>query len=68
MPETDKGYYQKYTVIDNRTGEEVEGRTFTLNLDTDPHAAEALVCYAEAIENENPTLYRDLLDMLAVPV
>lgn len=64
MPENDKGYYQKYTVIDNRTGEEVEGQTFTLNLDTDPAAKVAMQAYAEAIMQDNPTLYADILEMI----
>ena len=65
-PENDKGYYQRYTVIDNRAGEEVDGPTFTLNLDTDPDARVALECYAEAIREKNPALYDDLVDMLGL--
>ena len=68
MPENDKGYYKKYTIIDNRTGDEVDDATFTLNLDTDPDARVALEAYAEAIREKNPSLYQDLMDLLgAVP-
>lgn len=41
MPE-DAGLYKKFTVIDNRTGEEVDEFTFTLKPTTDPMAWAAL--------------------------
>jgi hypothetical protein len=65
MPEN-VGYYQKYTVIDNRTGDPVEGRTFTLNLDTDPFAMGALAAYREAIHEDGGygNLVADLDDIL----
>jgi len=47
MPEN-TGYYKKFIVIDNRTGEEVVGRTFTLKLDSDPFALPALKAYVAA--------------------
>jgi hypothetical protein len=69
MPSTTEGLYQKYTIIDNRTGAVIGDRTFTLNLDTDPDAAVALNAYAEAIRDKNPALYSDLLDWLdSMPV
>jgi hypothetical protein len=45
-------YYKKFTVIDNRTGEEVEERTFTLKIDSDPFAGPALLAYRDAAEVE----------------
>jgi hypothetical protein len=60
MPENDKGFYNKYTVIKNSTGEEVKEETFTFNLETDPHAEVAMLAYADAIEDVNPTLALDI--------
>jgi hypothetical protein len=58
-----QGYWEKYNVIDNRTGEMVKGRTFTFLLDSDPHAEVAMLAYARAIQNENPTLATDIWEM-----
>jgi hypothetical protein len=40
----------RFTVIDNRTGEEYTGRTFTIKVDEDPFAYDALEAYASAAE------------------
>ena len=63
-PQTPRdGYWQKYRVIDNRTGEEVHERTFTIKLDSDPHAAAAMRAYANAVWGDNPTLADELWNM-----
>lgn len=49
MPEN-AGFYKKFTVIDNRTNEEVTERTFTLKIDSDPFAKSALKAYRDAAE------------------
>jgi hypothetical protein len=55
-----KGYYKKFTVTDNRTGEEVDEETFTIKMHSDPHARAALLAYADSVEVENAELARDL--------
>jgi hypothetical protein len=50
MPEN-TGYYKKFTVIDNRTGKEVDEETFTLKLESDPLAPAALRAYIDAAAN-----------------
>jgi hypothetical protein len=59
MPDK-RGYYKKFTVIDNRTGVEYMGRTFTFKVDEDPRARVALLVYANAVRQENPALAADI--------
>jgi len=59
-----KGYYEKFTVIRNDTGEEVKEFRFTLIPSHDPHAGTALRAYADAVEGENPTLAKELRERL----
>lgn len=59
-----KGYYEKFTVIRNDTGEEVTDFRFTLIPSHDPHAEVALRAYADAVEAENPQLARELRERL----
>lgn len=63
MPDS-RGYYEKFTVIRNDTGEEVRGFRFTLIPSHDPHAGTALRAYADAVETENPALARELRERL----
>lgn len=60
-----RGYYSKFTVIRRETGEEVTDATFTLIPASDPHARVALAAYAEACEEDNPGLARDLRELLS---
>lgn len=48
MPEN-KGYYQKFDVT-RKDGKPIEGRTFTLLIDTDPFAPAAMKAYRDAAE------------------
>jgi len=57
-----EGYYKKYTVIDNATGEEYEGRTFTIKIDEDPSAAAALEAYADDTRMRGFEVLADALD------
>lgn len=52
-----QGLYDRYTVIDNRTGQQVEDGFFVLKL-TDPVALKALMTYAEY--TDDPVLATDL--------
>ena len=63
MPD-DKGLYGKYTIINNETGEPVQGFAFVLKPETDPHARWALAAYATSIRDENPKLARDIDNVL----
>ena len=47
-----EGLYEKYTVIDNATGDKVDRFTFTLIPESDDAAVTALRAYAEATSNE----------------
>lgn len=60
-----KGYYEKFTVIRNDTGEEVTEPRFTLIPSHDEHAKAALLAYADSCESENPGLAADLREMAA---
>lgn len=55
-----RGYYEKFTVIDNRTGEVYPYKTFTIKI-SDPHSGPALLAYAGSVRTENPSLFRDLI-------
>ena len=46
MPEN-AGYYEKYNVS-RKDGKPIEGRTFTLEIDRDPFAKDALRAYRDA--------------------
>ncbi len=59
-----KGYYEKYTVIRNDTGEEVKDFRFTLIPSHDLYAGLALRVYAAAVEKHNPTLAKELRERL----
>ena len=48
-----QGLYNKYTVINNETGREVEDWCFVLKPSKDPAAKVALKAYANATENES---------------
>ena len=48
-----KGLFNKYTIINNETGEEVEGSYFVLKPETDKAARNALRIYACLTENKN---------------
>lgn len=63
MPEKNRGYYDKYTVTRNDTGETVAGPTFTLVVTRDPFAYDALRAYADACEDDNPTLAEELREL-----
>lgn len=52
-----KGLYNKYTVINNATGQPVEDFVFVLKI-TDPVARDAMVYYAQA--TDNPELATEL--------
>lgn len=47
----DEGLYNKYTVINNETGKQVEGACFVLRPDRDNAAYGALLLYAELTTN-----------------
>ncbi|MCM3257125.1 hypothetical protein M3664_04920 [Paenibacillus lautus] len=47
-----KGLYKKYTIINNETGQEVEGEYFVLKPENDPAARAALIHYATRTENK----------------
>lgn len=55
-----KRLYDKFTVIDNRTGDRVQDQTFTLIPSRDPAARIAVQAYADTIEADNPDLAADL--------
>lgn len=55
----DRGLYQKYTVTNAETGEEVEG-CFVLKPENDTAARQALLSYALWCEPEQPQLAQDL--------
>lgn len=48
----EKGLYEKYTLINNETGEEVQENFFILKPEKDEAARKALLAYAEATDNE----------------
>lgn len=59
------GFYEKYNVF-RKDGKPV-GRTFTLELDRDPHAIPALEAYVKSLksnDNEAPRLQRALKDLI----
>jgi|SRR5690625_3689085 len=60
-----KGLFNKYTIINNETGKEVEGSYFVLNPETDLAAIDALIAYAKSTQNKE--LAKDIyrwLDLL----
>jgi hypothetical protein len=61
MPTMD-GLHKKFTVIDNRTGEEVDEFTFTLKPESDPMAYAALETYRDAADIEGG--YEELVEDL----
>lgn len=60
-----KGLYGKYR-IEKNDGSPVDPKAvyFTLRLDTDPHAREAIRAYIESCRAEQPELAKDLQDLL----
>lgn len=60
-----KGYYSKFSVFRQDTGERVLDPTFTLIPHHDVHAAVALVAYAASCEADNPGLAEDLRRLAA---
>lgn len=61
----EQGYYKKFTIIRNETGEEVTEDTFTLIPAHDEYAIPALEAYAKACEADNPELAADIRALLA---
>jgi hypothetical protein len=59
-----RGYYEKYYVRNNETGEQITEFRFVLIPGRDEYAADALAAYADAVENDNPTLANDLREHL----
>ena len=57
-----KGLYEKYTVINNRTGEQIKGMVFILRPDRDVVALKALETYVEY--TGNIFLKKDLSDFI----
>jgi hypothetical protein len=60
-----RGYYKKFTVVREDTGEEVVEDTFTLIPAHDDWAIPALLAYADACEAEAPQLAADLRQLAA---
>lgn len=58
------GLYHKFDVFSARTGDEIEGFTFTLIPSLDPHAQVALLAYADSVADERPQLYLDIKEYL----
>ncbi len=60
-----RGIYGKY-VIQKTSGEKIDPKAvyFTLRLDTDPYARAAMLRYAEACQDDQPELARDILVLL----
>jgi len=58
----DKGLYEKYTVINNKTGKQIEGMVFVLLPDHDVVALKALETYVEY--TDNVFLKEDLHDFI----
>lgn len=58
-PAQSKGLYDKFTVIDNRTGEVVRTPVFVLRPDKDPVAWDALLAYSSFTSNDE--LRKDLI-------
>lgn len=58
-----RGLYDKYTVINNKTGKEVEG-CFVLRPNKDSHAFWAVFEYASRCKEENPILSEQLFRWL----
>lgn len=59
----DRGYYEKFKVVRNDTGEEITSFRFVM-LPHDRHARAALRAYADSVEGENPELARELRERL----
>ena len=65
MKDNKKGWYQKY-IIHKADGSPVDPDAIymVLRLDTDPHAMNAALKYADSCENDNPLLAQDIRRML----
>jgi hypothetical protein len=64
--DTERGLYQKYRVTRGSDGGLCSGRFFVLKYDTDPHARVAVRAYADSVEEQNPTLARDIRLQIAI--
>jgi hypothetical protein len=64
--EPSSGLWQKYNVIDRFSGDMVNEPTFTIKVNSDPHAEAALLAYARSVQNENPQLAREIMDYFQV--
>lgn len=60
--DANKGLYNKYTVINNETGKEIDGPAFILRPDRDHAAVQALRIYA--IYTTNDVLSRDITEWM----
>lgn len=61
MSEDSKGLYDKFTVIDNRTGAQHTGRKHFVMFFDDPECKAALETYALTVADRNPALANDIL-------
>lgn len=64
----ERGYYEKFTVVRNSSGEEITGFRFVLipgPPSNDLHARAALEAYAKSCEPENPALADELRTKLS---
>lgn len=63
-----KGVYRKYLVkrLRDREGKHRRCEYFVLDLDHDPHAAAALLAYANSCDEEHPELAADLRSRIVV--
>lgn len=50
----------KYSVTDRESGQVVTEPTFTIKVESDPHAKAALLAYAASVEAEDRKLANDL--------
>ncbi|MEA4896144.1 MAG: hypothetical protein VB064_12925 [Oscillospiraceae bacterium] len=62
MNDTERGLYDKYSVIKNDTGLPIDGPAFILRPDRDPAAVTALTAYAKATDNKQ--LSEDILNWI----
>jgi hypothetical protein len=61
------GYYEKFKIVRNDTGEEITEFRFVLipgPPSNDPHARVALRAYADSCDSENSALARELRERL----
>lgn len=59
-----RGLYEKYTVIDNETGECITDRCLVLIPQKDVSARIAILWFASAVSKENPIFAKDLRDWI----